>query len=243
MPVWKPVVSAKQPLSPIEARSNYKLVGQSFGSFVVALETLAQSTGKHHPPSVWLPRTNSLSTPACCPLRHQLAKSAQQPWFPSRRPWLWERLATMLCRDDDSGHVLFNRSDFCESELKVPDPRFMFLIHPTLLCTSVLLTAVCLPPFNSNKYVCMFGHKILEGLLSDSPVTQAGLVFRVACYSVRTPSSVSRLVPTARTTHCSTLEVCNDVTSPHFTTVPPLCSSLDQPDGPDGRSEPQLTGS
>lgn len=42
VPVWKPVVSAKQPLSPIQAHSNYKLVGQSFSFFVSALETLAQ---------------------------------------------------------------------------------------------------------------------------------------------------------------------------------------------------------
>lgn len=78
------MVSAKQPLSPFQARSNYKLVGQSFSSFVSALETLAQSTGKLHSLSVWRPGTKSLSTPACRPffLGHQLAKPAQQIGIP-----------------------------------------------------------------------------------------------------------------------------------------------------------------
>lgn len=49
------MVSGKQPLSLIQARSNYKLVGQSFGSFVSALDTLACCTGKLHSLSVGRP--------------------------------------------------------------------------------------------------------------------------------------------------------------------------------------------
>lgn len=150
------MVSANQSLCPIEAHSNYKLVGQSFGSFVSTLETLAHSTGILHSPSVWKPRTKSLSTPACCPfsLGHQQAKPAQQQFVPSRRlweclaphavPWWW--LRTCSC------------SDFCESDLKDLDPRLIFLIH--LLCW---LTAVCLQPLIPYSMYCMyvFFHKIL----------------------------------------------------------------------------------
>ncbi len=139
------MVSAKQPLSPIQARSNYKLVGRSFGSFVSALETLAQSTGKRHSLSVWRLRTRSLSTPACCPfsLGHQLAKPGQQQGFPCRR--LWQCLAPHAVPWSWLWSCSFSCSDFCESDLKDSDPRFMILIHHTihLFCW---LTAVCLPP-------------------------------------------------------------------------------------------------
>lgn len=83
VPVWEPMVSGKQPLSLIQARSNYKLVGQSFGSFVSALAVLAQCSGKLHSLSVGRHGGKTLSTAACCPFsQHQ---QAQQMGLPFRK--------------------------------------------------------------------------------------------------------------------------------------------------------------
>ena len=87
--------------------------------------------------------------------------------------------------------------------------------------------------------VCKFWNKILESLLTESPVTPIWTqAFEGMCYSYQ--SFLSRLVLTTIRTNWSSTEVCYDVTS--RLSASPVCSSLDRPYAQTGRSEPPLQG-
>lgn len=170
------MVSAKQPLSPFQARSNYKLVGQSFGSFVSAFGNTC--------PVYW-----ETSFPFCLETQYEGSFNSSMPSFLSGTPVNQASSATgillqgnlalapqTVSQNDDSGLVLLGYLQllwhlWVRFDIVVPFGScvwFMNTVHLSF-CYSC---------------ICVLCNKILEGPLSESPATHIGWIFTGTCYSV-----------------------------------------------------------